>query len=282
MAVRIPMPPMSGSGISSPNSASEGMVCTMSTIRRATRPARGWRTQATPMGIPATDATTMAASTISTCWPVARAISVHMDGLDEAADQRLLRLEECLARLVADDRATIDQHDPPRHPQGLGQIMRDEEHGHIAAVPQSDEGLLQFAPHDRIQRAERLVAEQQRRPRHHGPGDADALLFAAAERARKSPGEVGWRQADAVEKCFDLRADAFLGPFQEPRHGGDVVEHRAMGKERRRLQDRADRAAALNEERLAVDRDAPRGRSRQSVEQTQDGGLPGAAPPDQR
>src|SRR5687767_12041949 len=106
------------------------------------------------MGMPAAVAATMAASTISTCSPVARAISVHMHGLDETADERVIGLQKCIARFIADDGTAIDQHDPPRHPQSLGQIMRDEEHGHVTAGSQVDERLLQLAPDDGIERAE--------------------------------------------------------------------------------------------------------------------------------
>src|SRR5687768_6883911 len=104
------------------------------------------------MGMPAAAATTMAASTISTCWPVARAISLHMHGLDETSNEGLVRFQECVAWLVAEDRPTIHQHDPPSHPQRLGQIMRDEKHGDVAAVAQRDERVLQLAADDRIER----------------------------------------------------------------------------------------------------------------------------------
>ena len=75
MAVRTPMPPISGSGMRKPNIASEGMVCTMSMTRSTTRPVRGRRTHITPSGMPAAAATTTAMATITTCCAVARRIS---------------------------------------------------------------------------------------------------------------------------------------------------------------------------------------------------------------
>ena len=105
-------------------------------------------------------------------------------------NERMRGSNEFVGGEVGDDRSTIHQHDSPRHPQPLGDIVGDEEERDVAAIAQCHEGILKIAAHDRIERAERLVAEQQRRRGHHGTRNPNALLFPSRKRARKSSGET--------------------------------------------------------------------------------------------
>src|SRR5438132_155751 len=76
MAVRLPMPPISGTGMRKPNSARLGIVCRIlakpSTQPRM--PAR--RVRKTPVGMATADAINMATSTGSRCSMVSEAISL--------------------------------------------------------------------------------------------------------------------------------------------------------------------------------------------------------------
>ena len=82
-----------------------------------------------------------------------------------------------MRRRIRDDPSSIEQDDPLRDAHRLRQVMRHEHDRHSAA--QRDEGVLQLAAHDRVERAERLVAEEDRRLRDDRARDPDALLLAA-------------------------------------------------------------------------------------------------------
>ena len=76
--------------------------------------------------------------------------------------------------------------------------MGDEHHrraGHAADVEQQ---VLHLHAGQFVERAERLVHQQQRRPRHQRAAERDALLHAAGELMRPAVGEG--READQIEQ----------------------------------------------------------------------------------
>ena len=162
--------------------------------------------------------------------------------------------------------------------------MRDEDDGHTAA--QRDERILQIATDDRIERAERLVAQKQRRFGDHRPDDADALLLAAGERARIAIAELGHRQIELRRHLLGRRARFALGPAEEARDSGDVLVDGAVREESRTLNDVAGAAAKGDEvrerERLALDNDIAARRPRQAVNQPQRRRFARSAPANER
>ena len=120
-------------------------------------------------------------------------------------------------------------------------------------------------------------SQEQRRRGDHGPGDADALLLAAGERSREARGEAIERQLELFEELARGGADARFVPSEETRDRGHVVVDRAVRKERGRLQHRADASAPDRKvagEGNPVDGDGAGRRRGQSVEETQERGLP--------
>ena len=173
--------------------------------------------------------------------------------------------------------------DPLRQEHRLGDRVRDE-HDRRAALPADPHelGLHPLARH-LVERAERLVHEQQARPLGERPGDRHALLHAAGELVREVPGEVveadereqlgrprrALRLAHAVQLQRELDVARDVAPRQQPGLlERDAVVLRLAGRLRRlaehpqlargRLVEVADRAAAASTCRSRTGRSARR------------------------
>ena len=144
--------------------------------------------------------------------------------------------------------------------------------------------LLELAAHDRVDRAERFVHQQDVRVRGEPAGHADALLLAAGELGGVAVGECGV-QAHGLHQLMGTLARLALGGAAQHGHGGDVVEHGAVREEAAGLHDVADAAAQPHRIQLgdvvAVDVDAPGGRVDHAVDHPHQGGLAGAGGADQ-
>ena len=105
---------------------------------------------------------------------------------------------------------------------------------------------VELAARDRIERAEGLVHQQNRRIGGERPRDADALALAARQLFR-APCRVtrrpAGRPAPAVRR--HAFADPLLVPAEQTRHDGDVVAHRQVRKETDFLKDVADVPAEI-------------------------------------
>src|SRR5581483_7595141 len=94
---------------------------------------------------------------------------------------------------------------------------------------------LHLLPELLIQRAERLIEQDDRGPVHERAGERDALLLAPGERDRLPPG-LAW-QADHLERRLHARRDRLA---RDPGHlesEGDVLLNRQMRKQRVLLED---------------------------------------------
>ncbi len=159
--------------------------------------------------------------------------------------------------------------------------MGDDQQGlpDLVEVDQEVHHLLAGAA---VQRAGRLVGEQQGRAVHQGAGHRDPLAFAAAERGRVDVLAV--RDAEFVQQ-FQGPAARLLGRGAGQLGGqGDVVEGREVVDQIEELEDHADVAAAEQgqpvlvqlPEVLALYPDGAGGRPVQPGHHVQQGGL--AAP----
>src|SRR5438105_4551527 len=88
----------------------------------------------------------------------------------------------------------------------LVDVVRDEDHGLPHLTLQAQELGLQPRAHDRIDRAEWLVHEHQRRVARERTREADALALSAGE-LRRIPLPVGLVEADEVEQLLGARVD---------------------------------------------------------------------------
>ena len=120
---------------------------------------------------------------------------------------------------------------------------------------QAQELVLQALAVDRVDRAERLVHQHQRRVGGERAGDADALALAAGQLRRVAVAPSPRSSADELEQLVDARADALLVPAEQLRDGGDVVGDRLVREQADLLDHVADLAPQLGRRR-------GRGRSR--------------------
>lgn len=91
------------------------------------------------------------------------------------------RADDLLGRAELHDAAVAHQRDPVAQAQGLGEVVRDEDHGAALFVVEPGDLLLHLAPDERVECAERLVEQQHFGVGGECAGQADALLLAARE-----------------------------------------------------------------------------------------------------
>jgi hypothetical protein len=141
---------------------------------------------------------------------------------------------------------------------------------------QAQELLVQPLADDRVDGAERLVHQHDRRVGGERAGHADALLLAAGELGGVAAGELG-AEADPFEQLQRVGAGLAAGPAEQQRNGGDVVEHGAVREEPGMLDDVADAAAQQRlvpaGDVLAVDEHPPRRRADHPVDHAERRGL---------
>ena len=152
-------------------------------------------------------------------------------------------------------RADLDQAAAPEHGDTVGKlggqrdVVADEHQRHAVLGHQPVDQRDDLGLDDRVERAGRLVGDQQFRSGGDRRGDRDALALAAGKLVRKGSGDaarVG--QADAVEQLDGLVVGAARRP--RPRcvadHLGDLLadRHHRVEAGAGVLEDEADVAAA--------------------------------------
>ena len=118
--------------------------------------------------------------------------------------------------------------------------MRHEDRRLPDLPSQREELALQLDAGDRVQRAERLVEEQDRRVGRQRAGDADTLALAPGELTRVAGGELRGRQLDLLEQGVRAGADLLGGPAFQARHEADVLLDGEVREQARVLNDVAD------------------------------------------
>jgi hypothetical protein len=154
---------------------------------------------------------------------------------------------------------------PRRHDQHavaeedrLRDRVRDEQHRLAPLQPDALQLEVHVLTGHGVQGPERLVHEQHGRVVDEAPGDGHALLHAARQLPR-----VALLEAAQADQPQQLGAHAPVALPVEALHVDGqqhVVEHRAPGKQHRRLEDHADVAAGAVDERAAQPRLAGGGR----------------------
>ena len=152
-------------------------------------------------------------------------------------------------RVVLGEHAALaHDRDPVAHLDRLVDVVGDEDDGLADLAVQAQEVVLQALARDRVDRAERLVHQHQRRVGRHRPRDADALLLAAGELAPGSACRSLVRiEPDELEQLARARADPLPSPAEQPRHGADVVLDRHVREQADLLEHVADPASQLGQ-----------------------------------
>jgi hypothetical protein len=119
----------------------------------------------------------------------------------------------------ADRAAGVERHDAVGEEHGLVDVVRDEKRRAAIAGDEARELVLERRACERIERAERLVEEQEARLGREAARDGDALAHAARELARA----LLRRDREADEPHPVCRPDA-------PPLGGAVDRHRVHGQ----------------------------------------------------
>ena len=134
-----------------------------------------------------------------------------------------------------------------------------------------------------VQRAERLVEQQHRRPAHQGPGQRDALLLAAGELGGVPAGELGSRTRSSASPAR-VRRSALLTPGRQRSPYCHVLRHGQVREQRVALEDRVDRTPVGRRagEIAAVEQDASLGRGFEAADHLERRRLAAAGRPEQR
>src|SRR5262245_47246187 len=146
-------------------------------------------------------------------------------------------------------------HHAVRERDRLLEIVGDEQHGLAVGVPQIEQQVAHDLPRLRIERAERLVHQQDFRIADEHLDEADALPLAAREHVRIARAELG--EADAGKpgpRALARERAGDAGGLEPDRH---VLQRRLPRKQRLRLEQVTGLAVEAGERR-AEDLDAAR------------------------
>ena len=165
-------------------------------------------------------------------------------------------------------RALVEDRDAVAHLDRLVDVVRDEDHRLPQLAMQAEELVLEALARDRVDRAERLVHQHQRRVRGERAREADALPLPARELSRVALRVSAASSPTSSSSSARPLADPLLRPAEQPRNRADVVADGEMRKEADLLDHVADpppqvrrgRATARSSRRSDValrDRDEP-------------------------
>src|SRR5437870_11159636 len=261
MAVRLPIPPMKGTGMRNPNSARLGMVCKIFAKPTTQRLSDTRRVSQTPVGMEMPMAINIAISTSSRCSAVNQAISLARLGIRlrvrgilelpvetrkkgarfiAAGFEKFLGRRQHLQSSPAHQTHTVRQH------QGLANIVRHENRSLLKRASQRKKLPLQVHSCDGIERSEGFIKQQHRWVRRQSACNPNTLALAPRELAGIAAGELIRCQVDCFKQFADSRADADRVPAFELRNQPDVLRDGEMRKQAGFLDDVADPAAQTN------------------------------------
>ena len=181
--------------------------------------------------------------------------------------------------------ALLEDRDLVAHLDRLVDVVGDEDDRLAQLGLQAQELVLEPLAVDRVDGAERLVHQHQRRVGRERAGDADALALAAGELGRVAVAEVAG-EADQLEQLLDARGGPLLVPAEQLRarwrccrRSSCAGTGRSAGS-RSRSRAAAGRAAWIADA-LAADEDVAVGDLDHAVDHPHGGGLAAARRPDE-
>jgi hypothetical protein len=148
--------------------------------------------------------------------------------------------------VLGQDSALPDDRDPVAELDRLVDVVGDEDHGLPHLVVQAQELELEAISRDRVEGAERLVHEHQRRVGGERARQADALALATRE-LRGIPLRVGGLETHELEQLGGAGALTLTRPAEQARNRGDVVGNGHVREEPDLLDHIADPAAKLGD-----------------------------------
>ncbi len=182
------------------------------------------------------------ASATRAVWPSRRSDAGEEVGIaDEAGDERR-------GRAVVEHGRRVDLLDaaPAQDGDAIGQgerlllVVGDEDDGRAEGAVELLQLDLQVDAQLAVERAERLVHQEDARPEDDRPRHGDALLLAAGELARMAL--LVSLQPDGAQRLPHPRPDLGRRHAPGPQGIGDVLLHAEMGEQRVVLEDDAEAA----------------------------------------
>ena len=169
-------------------------------------------------------------------------------GADELGDEIIGRGAQHAGRgvVLSEPAALLEDGDPVAEADGLLDVVGDEDDGLGQPGLDVEELVLKATADDRIDRAERLVHQQDVGVGSQRPGYADALALSAGELVRVAVGEGARLEPHRVEQLLDPGVGALLVPAEQLGHGGDVGADGLVREQPDLLDDVADPAAQLD------------------------------------
>ncbi len=168
----------------------------------------------------------------------------HWAGIDVLATADLL------------DAAAVHQHDPVRHAHRLVLVVRHEQEGDAEPVLDLLELALDLPAQLEVERAQRLVEQQQLWPVDDGPRQRHALLLAAGKLGRQTLTEAG--EADELQSLARALRCLVLWRALPARPIGHVLRHAHMWEEGVVLEHRVERAPIGRQPRHILAREPDR------------------------
>src|SRR5947199_1062986 len=200
----------------------------------------------------------------------------EQDHLHEILDERVGVLHHRFRGAGGDDPTIVQDDHPPREHERLFLIVGDEQGRHFLPSDDRSDFLHDLGAHRRVERAERLVQEEDPGTHAQRAGEGDPLPLATRELARKSI--LFSLQMNEVEHLRDpLLRDVSRDP-SGVQSVADVVRHGEVRKEGEALVDDPDSAALRRQlaDLLAIDEDLPRLGRQFPQDASKEGGLSAA------
>ena len=193
----------------------------------------------------------------------------------------MIDFEKFAGRSGGGDVAVFEEHDAGGQEQGFAKIVGDEDDGFIEAMREGDEFALKFGASDRIERAKRLVHQENGRIDREGAGNTDALTLAAGKFARVTSGIFAWIETDEMEEMVDAGGNASGIPVFETGNESNIFCDSEMRKEAGLLNDITDMAAQADgipgDGGAAFDEDLAFGGNEHFINEAEKGGLAATA-----
>ena len=187
-------------------------------------------------------------------------------------------------RTLLHDAAFVHEHDFVAEISGFGQIVRDEQRGLLQTRENFLQIFLQRGAHERIERAERLVEQQQFRRKHERAHQADALTLPAGKFDRIATEQI-FRKSCQRAQFRKSRSHFFVRFSEMSRHQKNVRARGQMRKQTAFLNDVTDSAAQhvdlVRRDRSAVEFDCAGVRFDQANDEAQQRRFAATARPDQ-
>ena len=148
---------------------------------------------------------------------------------------------ELVGRRVLFDASLVHDDDAVRHRERLGLGMRDKNEGDPQVALQQLQFALDVLAQVGVERAERLVEQQNLRFDHQPTRQRDALALAARQALRRLLRDI--EQVELVENAIDLEVAFGLGHLLDLQPVPDIAPHRQVREQGVILEDHRRRAA---------------------------------------